>query len=48
VVGTRRKLAWVGPYMPRREVNFVNLIVALGRNSDVENPISHALFASRV
>jgi hypothetical protein len=32
VVRTRRKLAWVGPYVSGREVGIVNLVIELGRN----------------
>lgn len=32
VVRTRRKLAWVAPYVSGREVGIVSLVIELGRN----------------
>jgi len=32
VVRTRKKLAWVGPYVSRREFGIIDFAIELGRN----------------
>lgn len=41
VVRTRGELAWVGPYMSRREVGIVDLVIELARNGRVRDQGSH-------